>query len=168
VNGIIIILGSPNDDQGNLSETATGRLAQGLVEFRRRKEYKILCTGGFGEHFNTTDKPHAFYAVRHLISEGVPESDILEIVKSSNTVEDALLSKPIITKHGVRSLIVVSSDFHMKRVRHIFKQVFKKFDLTYSGAKTSFSKEQYRSLRNHEKRELESLRKKGIPGIHAR
>ena len=167
MDGIIIILGSPNDDQGNLSETAKRRLARGLGEYRRHKGYKILCTGGFGEHFNTTDKPHAIYAVRHLIREGVPEKDILEIVKSRNSVEDALLSKPITAKHGVRSVIVVSSDFHMKRVKRIFKQVFKGFDLAFSGAKTSFSKEQYRNLRNHEKRELASLRKNGIPGIRA-
>ncbi|UCE42934.1 MAG: YdcF family protein [Candidatus Aminicenantes bacterium] len=165
MDGIIIILGSPNDDQGNLSEMATGRLAQGLAEFRRHKGYKILCTGGFGEHFNTTDKPHALYAIRHLIREGVPESDILEIVKSRNTVEDALLSKPIIAKHGVRSLIVVSSDFHMKRVKHIFKKVFTSRDLAFSSAKASFSKERIRALRNHEKRELDSLKKNGIPGL---
>jgi uncharacterized SAM-binding protein YcdF (DUF218 family) len=162
MDGIIIILGSPNDDQGNLSEMALRRLAQGFVEFRRHKGYKILCTGGFGEHFNRTDKPHALYAVRHLILEGVPESDILEIAESRNSVEDALLSEPIIAKHGVRSLIVVSSDFHMKRVKHIFKQVFKGYDLTFSGAKTSFPRVKYRALRDHEKRELRSLRKKGI------
>jgi uncharacterized SAM-binding protein YcdF (DUF218 family) len=165
MKGIIIILGSPNDDQGNLSETATGRLAQGLVELRHHAGYKILCTGGFGEHFNTTDKPHAFYAVRYLIAEGVSETDILEIVKSRNTVEDALLSQSIITKHGVRSLIIVSSDFHMKRVKHIFKKLFKSHNLTFSSAKTSFSKERYRSLRNHEKRELDKLKKNGIPGL---
>jgi uncharacterized SAM-binding protein YcdF (DUF218 family) len=165
MNGIIIILGSPNDEQGNLSEMATKRLAQGLSEWRKHKGYKILCTGGFGEHFNTTDRPHALYAVQHLIGKGVSKSDILEIVKSRNTVEDAVLSKPIIVKHGVSTLVIVSSDFHMDRVRHVFKRVFKGFDLTFSSAKTFFSKERIRALRNHEKRELDYLKKKGIPGL---
>jgi uncharacterized SAM-binding protein YcdF (DUF218 family) len=165
MNGIILILGSPNDEQGNLSEVAIGRLEQGLAEYRSRKGYKFLCTGGFGKHFNTTDRPHAEYAVRHLLQEGVPEKDILEIAKSRNTVEDALLSKPIVEKSGVRSLIVVSSDFHMQRVEHIFTQVFDAYDLTFSGAKTEFSTDRLRALRKHEKKELERLRKKGIPGL---
>jgi len=165
MNGIIIILGSPNDDQGNLSEMAIGRLEQAQVEYRNHEGYKILCTGGFGEHFNTTDRPHADYAVRHLIREGIPENDILEIAKSRNTVEDALCSKPIIEKYGVRSLLVVSSDFHMPRVEHIFKKVFEGYDLTFAGAKADFSIERLRALREHEKKELERLHKKGIPGL---
>lgn len=167
MNGTIIILGSPNDERGNLSETAKGRLVQGLVEYRRQTDFKILCTGGFGKHFNTTNKPHAEYAIRYLIQEGVLKNDILEIAKSQNTVEDALLSRRIIEKYKARSLIVVSSDFHMERVMHIFKRVFKGYDLTFSGAKTSFSRKQYRAVRDHEKKELEKLRKKGIPGLHA-
>lgn len=165
MNGIIIILGSPNDNHGNLSEIAVGRITQGFIEFQRQKDYRILCTGGFGQHFNTTDKPHALYAVQHLTRKGVPESDILEIAESQNTVEDALLSKPIIEKHGVRSLIVVSSDFHMERVKYIFNRVFKSYALAFSSAKTSFSKGQYQVFRAHEEKELEILRKKSIPGL---
>ncbi len=168
MNGIIVILGSPNDEQGNLSETAIGRLEQGLAEYRSREGYKILCTGGFGEHFNTTDRPHAEYLIRHLLQEGIPEKDILEIAQSRNTVEDALLSKPIVEKSGVRSLTVVSSDFHMQRVEHIFKQVFAGYDLTFSGAKTDFPRERLRTLRKHEKKELERLRKKGLPCLRNR
>jgi len=162
MNGIIVILGSPNDEQGNLSELAIGRLEQGLAEYRRRKEYKILCTGGFGEHFNTTDRPHAEYAIRYLLQKGIPEKDILDIAQSRNTVEDALLSKPIIAKSGVRSLIVVSSDFHMERVKYIFQRVFKRYRLTFSASKTSVSLEHHGALRDHEGREMAKLRKKGI------
>jgi uncharacterized SAM-binding protein YcdF (DUF218 family) len=161
MNGIIVILGSPNDEQGNLSELAIGRLEQGLAEYRYRKGYKILCTGGFGEHFNTTDRPHAEYAIRYLLQQGIPEKDILDIAQSRNTVEDALLSKPIIAKSGVRSLIVVSSDFHMERVKYIFQRVFNRYRLTFSASKTSVSLEHYRALRGHERRELAKLRKKG-------
>lgn len=165
MNGIIVILGSPNDDRGNLSEMAIGRLEQGLAEYRNHEGYNILCTGGFGEHFNTTDRPHADYAIRHLLQKGIPEMEILEIAESRNTVEDALLSKPIIEKHNARSLIIVSSDFHMQRVEHIFQQVFDGYDLTFSGAKTDFPTERLRTLRKHEKKELGKLRKKGLPGL---
>ena len=165
MNGIIVILGSPNDERGNLSEIAMGRLELGLTEYRNREGYKFLCTGGFGEHFNTTERPHAEYAIRHLLEKGIPEKDVLEIAESRNTVEDALLSKPIIEKFHARSLIIVSSDFHMQRVEHIFQQVFDGYDLTFSGAKTEFPAERLRTLRKHEKKELEKLRKMGLHGL---
>lgn len=163
MNGIIIILGSPNDEYGNLSDTALGRLIQGLQEYRRRPGYKILCTGGFGEHFNTTDVPHARYAINYLLQQGLSETEILEIVESQNTLEDALLSKPIVDKHGVKSLVIVSSDFHMLRVKYIFERVFAGYDLTFSGAKTDFTKELYEILTKHEEKELNKLKKSSLP-----
>jgi len=165
MNGIIIILGSPNDEHGNLSDIAIGRLNQGLGEYRRRPGYKILCTGGFGKHFNTTDKPHAAYAINYLLQSGLRETDFLEIVESRNTAEDAVLAKPIIEKHGVKSLVIVSSDFHMKRVKHIFKKVFQGFDLIFCGAKSNFSEQRHRVLKDHEEREMKKIKKTGIPGF---
>jgi uncharacterized SAM-binding protein YcdF (DUF218 family) len=162
MKGIIIILGSPNDEQGNLSDTAIGRLNKALQEYRRHPGYKILCTGGFGEHFNTTDKPHACYAINYLLQQGLLETDILEIVESQNTLEDALISKPIVEKHGVKFLVIVSSDFHMKRVKCIFGQVFTGYDLTFSSAKTDFTKELYEILTKHEEKELIKLKKSGL------
>lgn len=163
MEGIIIILGSPNDEEGNLSDMAIGRLNKGLQEYRRHPGYKILCTGGFGEHFNTTDKSHGCYAINYLLQQGLLETDMLEIAKSQNTLEDALISKPIVEKHRVKSLVVVSSDFHMKRVKHIFNQVFTGYDLTFSSAKTDFTKERYEILTKHEEKELNKLKKSGIP-----
>jgi uncharacterized SAM-binding protein YcdF (DUF218 family) len=165
MNGIIIILGSPNDEHGNLSDIAISRLKQGLKVYRQRKGCKILCTGGFGEHFNTTDRPHAEYAINYLLQSGLRETDILEIAESRNTAEDAIFAKPIVEKHGAKSLIIVSSDFHMKRVKHIFKKVFKGFHLTFYGAKSNFTEPRYKALKNHEEREMKKIKNTGLPGF---
>lgn len=165
MNGIIIILGSPNDERGNLSDIAISRLERGMQEYRKREGYKILCTGGFGEHFNTTDRPHAEYSINYLLQSGIGETDILEIAESQNTAEDAVLAKPIIEKHGAKSLIIVSSDFHMKRVKHIFKKVFKEFDLIFCGAQSNLDEQRQKALKNHEERELKKTKKSGIPGL---
>ncbi len=160
MDGIIIVLGSPNDEKGNLSDMAFGRLNQAISEYKGRKDYKIVCTGGFGKHFNTTDKPHAFYAVHHLIQQGIPEADILEMAESQNTLEDALLSKPIVDKYGAKSLIIVTSDFHIPRVRYIFERIFKGYDLNFSGAITKFSNKRNLALKKHERRELKKMKMK--------
>lgn len=156
-------MGSPNDERGNLSDISIGRLSRGIEEYRNHKGYKILCTGGFGEHFNITDKPHAFYARTHLIKQDIPENDILEIAESHDTVEDALLAKPIIDKYKVKTLMVISSDFHMRRVKHIFERVFQGYNLIFSEAKTEFTEERYNVLNKHEEPELDKLVKAGIP-----
>ena len=72
VNGVILVLGSPNDAQGHLSSIALERCSQALAEFRKNPGYAVLPTGGWGEHFNTTDKPHGFYVRRELQTRGFP------------------------------------------------------------------------------------------------
>ena len=73
VPGFIVILGSPNDIEGNLSPIGVGRVEQGYTEYVARRDagWKILLTGGFGNHFNTTDNPNAYYAQQILFAKGV-------------------------------------------------------------------------------------------------
>ena len=70
--------------------------------------YRLLLTGGYGEHFNTTPHPNECYAQRLLLDMGVPAEHILEFAESRNTVDDALNSRPIVDKYGGPHLIIVS------------------------------------------------------------
>lgn len=97
---IVLTLGAPNDEQGNLSSMAVDRLECTLGLYLHNDGVKILCTGGFGESFNTTNHPHAYYSKRFLIERGVRESDFLEFALTTNTVEDFRMSKPITSGKG--------------------------------------------------------------------
>ncbi|MFR5659330.1 MAG: YdcF family protein [Butyricimonas faecihominis] len=101
---IVLTLGAPNDEQGNLSPMAVDRLECALGLYLYNDDVKILCTGGFGESFNTTNHPHAYYSKRFLIERGVRESDFLEFALTTNTVEDFRMSKPIIERE-IRLLV---------------------------------------------------------------
>ena len=48
---IVLTLGAPNDEQGNLSSMAVDRLECTLGLYLHNDGVKILCTGGFGESF---------------------------------------------------------------------------------------------------------------------
>jgi uncharacterized SAM-binding protein YcdF (DUF218 family) len=96
MKGIIVVLGSPNSDTGLLSEIALNRLNCAISFYFNNPDYKILCTGGFGTHFNTTQVPHARYAIQYLIENHIDEADITQFALSSNTIEDAILAKSII------------------------------------------------------------------------
>ena len=69
MKNVIIILGSPNSQKGRLSKIAIGRARKCLEIFNPEKDM-ILCTGGFGVHFNTSEKPHADYLKQYLIKNG--------------------------------------------------------------------------------------------------
>lgn len=130
--GIIIILGSPNSKEGELYPVAKQRCEKGIQEHRNNPSWKIVLTGGFGKHFNDSDKPHTFYMQKYLIGKGIVPEAILDQVMSSNTLEDASLSRQIIMKYRVDSILVVTSDFHYDRARYIFER-------EYSGLKTRIS-----------------------------
>ena len=124
VRGVIVVLGSPNSEAGELSTIAKERSELALAEYAKRPDWKFLLTGGYGAHFNTTDQPHAAYLKRHLVSRGIPAQEILEFVESANTLQDASFSKPIVLKHGVPEILVVTSDYHVDRARYVFEREF--------------------------------------------
>ncbi|MCB0065283.1 MAG: YdcF family protein [Caldilineaceae bacterium] len=131
--GLIVILGSPNDDQGRLSLMARGRVALGYRHYCARG-WPLLLTGGVGDHFNRTSLPHAHYLQQWLLAHGVPADAILPFACSRHTGEDALLARPIVEQTGARQLLVVTSDFHVVRATWHFRAVFPDYALAVVGA----------------------------------
>lgn len=138
IRGMIVVLGSPNSEEGELYSVAKERCELALVEYGRRPGWKILLTGGYGAHFNTTDRPHAAYVKEYLVKRGVPDQAIVEFAESTNTLEDASLAKSIVMKYGAPEIVVVTSDYHLDRARYIFEREFAGSDvrIQFSASKT--------------------------------
>jgi uncharacterized SAM-binding protein YcdF (DUF218 family) len=162
INGLIIILGSPNTAAGELYSIGRGRAQTALAEYAERPGWKFLLTGGFGPHFNTTDQPHALYLKQYLLTKGVPEADIVEFAVSTNTLEDAKQAKPIVLQYGVTEAVVVTSDFHLARASYIFEREFADTDLTlrFIGAETDESTFEFdlAAQQQHERQSLAGLK----------
>ena len=158
MDGIIIVLGSPNDDIGKLSSIAIERCNKTVNEYKVHKNYMILLTGGYGEHFNRTDKPHAFYTKKYLISKEIPEERILEFVESSNTIADVKLSKPVIEKYNPKNIIVVTSDFHHDRVKWLFEKEIQNKEIILSCSKTELCEQELNQIKAHEIMALNKLK----------
>ncbi len=156
--GIIIVLGSPNDAEGRLSSIALERCERTLVEHRKHPDFRILPTGGWGEHFNTTDRAHGHYVRQELLRRGVCEAAFLPCAESSNTIEDATLSRPILDEHPNAELIVVTSDFHEGRARFLFEREFPERRIRFSTSETHLPTDDLARRRAHEERALERLR----------
>jgi len=158
IDGVIIILGSPNDAQGNLSSIALERCSKALAEFREHPGYAILPTGGWGPRFNTTDKPHGFYIREELSNHGIPGSAFLPCVESSNTIEDARKSRPILDAYPLAEIILVTSDFHAPRARFLFMREFPERRIRISASVTNLPQNELARLQAHEQKAMETLR----------
>lgn len=158
IDGVIVVLGSPNDRQGELLSIALERCSQALAEFKKNPDYAILPTGGWGKHFNTTAKAHGFYVRQELSGRGIPESAFLPCAESSNTIEDASLSRPILDSFPGAELIVVTSDFHAARARFLFEREFPERRITISESVTKLPPDTLERLQEHEQKALEKLK----------
>ena len=146
----IIVLGGPNNNDGSLSLIAKSRCEQAYQTYLKMPA-KILCTGGFGAHFNTTNHAHGEYTKRYLIELGIPESAFLPVALSRFTFEDALLTKPLLAAENITAATLVSSEFHIARVHYVFSHVQPNLELTLVSAKTPLSEIKLAQLYAHER-----------------
>ena len=157
---ILIVLGSPNSLSGELSNISKSRLDYCANLYSPGK--LILCTGGWGEHFNTTNEAHAVYAKRHLIEKGVLECDFLDFALSENTVEDAVKIKKIISKIESPKLTIITSDYHQERVQLIFNEILEGFHVSCTGVPSQLDKDQLQRLIKHERKAINLIIKNGL------
>jgi uncharacterized SAM-binding protein YcdF (DUF218 family) len=162
IPGVIIVLGSPNDSQGNLYSVGLERCEGAWQFYCTHPHWKLLLTGGFGAHFNTTDRPHAVYLQRRLQELGVPEEAFLPWAESRNTLEDASLAKPIVLATGAHRAAVVTSDYHLDRARFVFEREFAGTGvaLEFIGTETDESRCRLdlAALKQHEREALARLK----------
>ena len=156
----IVVLGAPNDENGTLSDMARERCGQALQEYQRHPGSKIIPTGGWGKHFNTTHRPHGHYVREYLKARGIPDEAFVECAESSNTLEDAKLCRPIVERHGFGKLIVVTSDFHVARAQFLFQREFPGVPVEFSASPTHLPEGDLRKRLLHEQTALAKLQQR--------
>ena len=157
---LIVILGHTNDILGNISEIAKSRLNKGILIHQKYKNSKILLTGGYGEHFNLSQEPHALYAKEYLLKNGIQDNAIhSEFVLSKHTTSDAIDAIDIIHKINPKMIFLITSEFHQERAGLVFKTLFPNFKIKQISAKTPLNKLAIKALKAHEEKCLENLYK---------
>lgn len=158
----IIVLGSPNDVQGNLSPIALSRLTVAKELYQVERSF-VLCTGGFGPNFNVSKHPHALYAKNFLLANGIMPEDFLDSVLSANTVEDAVLSLKQLNNLGIKEVFIVTSDYHLPRAKFIFNKLFENYQVSYHPADSQHLDESAKNqLISHELQALQGLEENGL------
>lgn len=160
ISEILIVLGGTNSPSGQLSDISITRLNYCVNQFK--KGNRILCTGGWGELFNKATSAHATYAKQYLIENGILDENFLASAISSNTVEDAVKVKTIIAKLKNIKLTVITSDFHLNRVKLIFNEILKNHKITYVSVASNLEPEKYNKLLLHEENAINSILQNGL------
>ena len=133
---VLVVLGNTNDSKGTLSRISKQRLNKAISLLRKKTASNGILTSGFGNHFNTSPRPHSLYAKEYLIKNGIPERIILTDEISSNTLENLAEAKAIIKQHKWKDILLLTSDFHMPRVKIIAKGVLKGYRVNFVKSKT--------------------------------
>lgn len=179
---LIILLGNRNDKSTQLFQIVKDRATKAVDLVDIAEQTYILPTGGWGEHFNVTSRAHAelvteyltsFSKVRQLVADG--KLNVVNYTRSNGTHQDAWLAfrrlSELEEKVGRFSkLSVVTSSFHIERVKLIFGNVFNLRDINYVSVTHSEEalneKEEDDNpnctLEEHEKNAIEEYIKYGV------
>ena len=158
MNKTIVLLGASNDASGKLSQMAIDRLECAYSVYTSNNNVKIVCTGGFGEHFNTTNISHAEYLKQWLLLKGMSDEVFLPHIISSNTKEDLQGLKETIINHPTDLLIIITSDFHVKRVQILYEMLVNYQNVIFIPANSHLKKEELLARIAHEEIAIKNIK----------
>ncbi len=118
LGGVISPLGSVRE------EPALNDNVERLLEVRRvllsgRAKVAILSGGALGGQLEA----EADYLAKQLVMLGVPAEQLVIENQANNTRENATLTKPLLDARGAKSVLLVTSAFHMPRAVGCFRAV---------------------------------------------
>lgn len=108
---VIIVLGAAAYEE-EVSPVYRERLNHSIDLYQRGYGKKIIVTGGVAKGNTHSD---AYVAAQYLLSQQVPEADILMEESSTITQENLENSRALMEENGFQSAIIVSDPLHMKR-----------------------------------------------------
>lgn len=95
-----------------------GRLEKSVELMREGYADKLILT-------KTDGRGRGEISLRSVVQAGVPPEAIYPDYMAISTYTNAVNSKDIMLEHKFKSAIVVSSNYHMRRVKYIFDKVYK-------------------------------------------
>lgn len=160
MNKTILLLGASNNAKGELSQMAIDRLECAYAVYFNNSNINFICTGGFGEHFNTTKIPHAEYLQQWLQIRGVKENDFLPHILSSNTYEDIQELSKRINHTSTDLFIIITSDFHLKRVCMLCQMLICYKNIIFIPAISKLKDNELLARLAHEEKSIQLLQRK--------
>ncbi len=129
----IIVLGGGLLGNCELDPTLKARMETAIQLYEQKKAAQFIVSGGA----NNNACVEAIAMRQFALSEEVPEAAIIVEQLAQNTYENAYYSVNLMKQKGMRSAIVVTSDFHSKRANIIFEQYPIKYQMITACSKAT-------------------------------
>ena len=150
---LTVVLGYKNTATGELLPVMQQR-ARKAQEVAQTFQTPIVCTGGWGATFNRHVYPHALHVQNWLQTNGVKAEQFLPYAASRNTYEDGKLCGDIIRLFKVKTVYLVTSDFHIQRGYLWFRHFSPELRIIPKPAETRLSENELQPLLAHEQQAI--------------
>ena len=122
---VVIVLGFDVTENGLLPDEGKSRVQLASDIVSSKESEKIIFSGDVSHlHEYKPHKSEAESMKDFALSLGVDKESIIVESTSRNTYENAVFCKKIVESHGWRSILLVTSKFHVERAEQLFKKVF--------------------------------------------
>lgn len=161
----IVVLGGGISLKGQLPSHVYPRLEEAFRLYQKLKDAKVVLSGKFSFLYHQLGKypsiTEAEKMARYLIKKGVPKKDILLEKKSMDTISNAYyLKKDFFLPKKEKKAIIITSKFHLERVKYIFKKIFgNNYKLKFIGVEEKLASDKKRKISLRQKQLLEKIKK---------
>ena len=113
---VIIVLGNPARNDGTPGSVMRERILKGVELYKAKKAPVIIFTGAAVQN----KFAEASVMAQQAENSGVPAAAIIQDTVSRTTDQNAFNTAEIMKQRKMKSALVVTSPFHMKRSSYIF------------------------------------------------
>ena len=132
-DNILVMLGHEVKKDGHPSPVLLSRIQKTVKLYRKHDYDKVILSGG------ATNYPVAEADMAAVFMHNTIPAEKLVLERNSKlTIHNALFVWELIKDRGVSKMTIVTSDFHLRKVKHIFSRIFEhtKIKLDFVGAKS--------------------------------
>lgn len=129
---VILVLGAKSYIDGKYNPCLVSRVSHAVDLYKSKYASKILMTGGNDKEDNVNEAE----TMRNIaVESGVSRDDILLEKSATSTYENFNLSKEVLNRNGLKSVIIITEPFHIARAALVAKKL--NYNYTISPAKES-------------------------------
>ncbi len=133
---VVIVLAHLMNKSAILNLESKKRIELAVSLFREKK-YDFIITTGWNYRKDTQEKIGNIQALHIIKNYDIPKEKIIVDTNARDTVGDAYFIRKKLNKLMISNIIVVTSDYHVKRTKLIFKSFFNNINIRVYGCKTN-------------------------------